>query len=556
MASIRDIAIEYGQQVEALLEQLGARGPARGAGELLDQVKHLINPEGLRRVRWFLRLRNKVVHGKPVEMPMPSWEQVDRAGRQAVGVLEGILARQRQAPRMDNLPANARQTDTEGLLRDGRIPARQTADRSRPADLPRPVYRIQERDGAYAIWVGPAGVWVVAEEREVLERARMDAEARLVARFPRLPVKVARRADRLEPRVRWGRAWLTPKEIAEAVRLLAHKEPVAASPSGEQLAGPPSGQTAHAAVDRVEQGAQPSGSTQESERLRRVALEDVPATFYVGPVGVLAVSEFTLIAETEAKRVLEDSKGAIPAIPVVRAPGLKAPQGRMEGVLALRDEAAIRDYLRGKRLLDDDEVEQVAGWLANRQAPVPVIRDKRGSYTLKGKEETEGITKAPSAYVVELVPPGPPPKPHILTAALRALSWRALFLPEMVAFAATGLSKPGTVDAASIVFVGVLVLRFIALFGSFSVWKFWTLLVVGALELLVVWPAVHVQARKLDVEKLLSAWYLMLILVPGLISFFRAIWLLLPQGVPLGGKQKPLPRRAAKETSSDRKRVR
>ena len=121
---------------------------------------------------------------------------------------------------------------------------------------------------------------------------------------------------------------------------------------------------------------------------------------------------------------------------------------------------------------------------------------------------------------------------------------------------ATGLSKPGTVDAASIVFVGVLVLRFIALFGSFSVWKFWTLLVLGALELLVVWPAVHAQARKLDVEKLLSAWYLMLILVPGLISFFRAIWLLLPQSVPLGGKQKPLPRRAAKETSSDRKRVR
>lgn len=42
MASIRDIAIEYGQQVERLLEQLGARGPAKGAGELLDQVKHLL----------------------------------------------------------------------------------------------------------------------------------------------------------------------------------------------------------------------------------------------------------------------------------------------------------------------------------------------------------------------------------------------------------------------------------------------------------------------------------------------------------------------------------
>lgn len=564
MASVRDIAIEYGQQVEALLERLGARGPVKGAGELLDQVKHLIDPEGLRKVRWFLRLRNKVVHGKPVEMPMPSWEQVDRAGRQAVGVLEGILARQRQAPRMDRLPGSAKQPVTGGPLRDERVPAGQMADRSRPADLPRPVYRIQERDGAYAIWVGPAGVWVVAEEREVLEQARMDVEVRLVTRFPRLPVKVARRADRLEPRVRWGRARLTPKEIAEAVRLLAHKEPVAASLSGEQLADrqgvrsakQPSGQTAHATVDRVEQRAQPSGSTQESDRMRRVALEDVPATFYVGPVGVLVVSEFTLTAETEAKRVLEDSKGAIPAIPVVRAPGLKAPQGRMEGMLALRDEEAIRDYLRGKRLLDDDEVDMVAGWLANRQAPVPVIRDKRGSYSLKGEEVTEGWVKAPSAFVVELVPPGPPPKRHLLTVALRALSWRALFLPEMVIFAAMGLSRPGSVDAALLVFVGALVLRFIALFGSFSVWKFWMLLVMGALELLVAWPAVHAQARKLDVEKLLSAWYLMLILVPGLISFFRAIWLLLPQSVPLRGKQKPLPRRAAKEASSDRKRVR
>jgi len=93
------------------------------------------------------------------------------------------------------------------------------------------------------------------------------------------------------------------------------------------------------------------------------------------------------------------------------------------------------------------------------------------------------------------------------------------------------------------------VLRFFALFGGFFVWKFLTLLVVGALELLVAWPVVHAQARKLDVEKLLSEWYLMVILVLGLISFFRAIWLLLqPQYVFA------LPR-VAKEASSDRERV-
>ena len=98
MGSIRDIAIEYGQQVEGLLEQLGARGPARGAGELLDQVKEQLDEHALRTIRRFLRLRNKVVHNKPVEMPMPSREEVERAGRAAVAVLEEVVAaRARQA---------------------------------------------------------------------------------------------------------------------------------------------------------------------------------------------------------------------------------------------------------------------------------------------------------------------------------------------------------------------------------------------------------------------------------------------------------------------------
>jgi len=539
MQSVNDIAVGYGRQVEALLERLGARGPVKGAGELLDQVKHLIDPEGLRKVRWFLKLRNRVVHGKPVEMPMPSREEVERAGRAAVAVLEGVLAaRARQANATFRPPQeNERQASGKGF-----------------EEPPGPVYRIQERDGAYEIWVGPGGVWVVAQTREALEQARLDAEVRLVPRFPRLAVRGALRMRRetLEARVRCGRRRLSPEETLEAVRMLSRREPV--QRGDDPLSGRDS-RPVHPGDDPLSGGASPGAKGQE-HRMRRVTLERVPATFYVGPAGVLVVAEFPLIAETEARRVWEGSGRAISALPVVLNPELREPQGRVDGVLALRDEGAIKDYLRGKRLLDNDEVDLVAGWLQNRTCPAPSIRPKGGRYRLREEEVTEGRTKAPPAFVVELVPPGPPPKPHLLTAALRALSWRALFLPEMIVFAATGLSKPGTVDAASIVFVGVLVLRFIALFGSFSVWKFWTLLVLGALELLVVWPAVHAQARKLDVEKLLSAWYLMLILVPGLISFFRAIWLLLPQSVPLGGKQKPLPRRAAKETSSDRKRVR
>lgn len=195
MASIRDIAVEYGQRVEGLLERLGAGGPVKGAGELLDQVKDLMDPEGLRRVRLFLKLRNKVVHNKPPEMPMPSRKEVVRAGREAVEVLEGTL--RRLSP-----------------------------------ETPGPVYRLRDQDGAYEIWVGPAGVWVVAGEREpyTATQVRLDTEVRLVTRFPRLPVKVARRADGLEARVRWGRARLSPEEVLEVVRLLSRRDDPHAAP--------------------------------------------------------------------------------------------------------------------------------------------------------------------------------------------------------------------------------------------------------------------------------------------------------------------------------------
>lgn len=506
MQSVRDIAVEYGQQVEGLLERLGARGPVRGAGELLDQVKHLLDLRGQRTVRRFLKLRNKVIHGKPVEMPMPSREEVERAGRAAVAVLEGALVARACAG-----------TTFRPVQEDG--PSGKGFE-----EPPGPVYRIRERDGAYEVWVGPGGVWVVAEEREVLERQKLEVEVRLAARFPRLSVRSVllgkgrfqrRREAYLEARLRYGRRRLSLEEILEVVGLLSRPAQARA------------------------QTRAPAASAPKGFRMRRVVLDKIPATFYVGPVGVLVVAEHCLIAETEAKRVWEDSGGAISALPVVLAPRLKEPQGRVGGVLALRDEGAIRDYLRGERLLDDDEVDPVAGWLQNRQAPVPSIRNKKGRYHLKGEEVTEGRTKAPPAFVVELVPPGAPPRRNplvVLGVSLwRTVGWRLAFLPELAMFvllalesgvgAAGGRREASLAESLLLWFlVGGLLLRFWALFGNDDLlgWKRRVLLTVGVLELAFVWTAVPDLGR--HPEKLLSMWYWMVVL-PGLLSLFRGIWL-------------------------------
>jgi len=133
----------------------------------------------------------------------------------------------------------------------------------------------------------------------------------------------------------------------------------------------------------------------ETPGVRRVEPVDLLSTYYVGPAGVLVVAEFPLIARREAQRVWEGSGGAIPAVPAVLDPRLKEPQGRVDGVLALRDEGAIRDYLRGGHGLDEDEVDQVAGWLKNRRLPVPTLRDKRDRYRLRGDAVKEGRTNAP-----------------------------------------------------------------------------------------------------------------------------------------------------------------
>lgn len=112
-----------------------------------------------------------------------------------------------------------------------------------------------------------------AETREALERARMDVEVRLVTRFPRLAVRAVRRVRGLEARVRYGRRRLSPEETLEAVRLLSRREP-------PREAQPPS---------CAAPGTQGGGG---GLRMSTVRLEGIPAAFWVGPAGVLAVAEF------------------------------------------------------------------------------------------------------------------------------------------------------------------------------------------------------------------------------------------------------------------------
>ena len=366
-------------------------------------------------------------------------------------------------------------------------------------ETPGPVYRLVPRGEDYALWVGPAGVWVAATEAREREEVRRRVEERLRPRFPRLRVRAVRDGQALERKARCGRA-MSAGQVKEVVRLLIEPDPAPTRPSRPATARP-------------------------EHHVRRVVLDDTPAIFYVGPAGVLVAAEFPLIADTEARRVWEDSGRAISALPVVLNPNLKEPQGRVDGVLALRDEAAIKAYLRGKRLLDDDEVKEVAGWLRNRTSPVPSIRPKGGRYRLKGGEVIGGREKAPPAFVVELVPPGALPRPHFGQVAWRALGWRLVFLLEVVMFAGAGFSQPGGVDAAYMAFMGALVLRFMALFGGFSLWKFWTLLVVGGLELFLAWEMAKGQKQAFDA-------FPVLILATGLVSFLRGIWLLWSSSKP------------------------
>jgi hypothetical protein len=270
--------------------------------------------------------------------------------------------------------------------------------------------------------------------------------------------------------------------------------------------------------------------------MREVRISDIPATFYVGPVGVLVVAEHPRLAELEARRVREDSGGAIAALPVVLAPGLQEPQGRIDGVLALRDDGAIREYLRGRRALDNDEVDQVAGWLRNRRAPVPAIRPKEGRHRLKGKEVIEGSGRLPpfgpsaspvTGLRVELIPPGPPPRPGLARLAWRAVGWvgwRVAFLPELALLVTGATSEPRSVWAW--VLLAVLGLRFFALYGPPQGWKRRVLVGVGALEVLfgiaVIATNAFLSTRPtLKFDEVL--WMVVIfLLVPGIISLLRA----------------------------------
>lgn len=267
--------------------------------------------------------------------------------------------------------------------------------------------------------------------------------------------------------------------------------------------------------------------------MRRITLGEGSVNFYVGPAGVLVVAEFPLLAEAQARRLWEDSGRTIPALPVVLKPDLKDPQGRVDGMLALRDEGAIMDYLRGNRLLDNDEVDLVAAWLRNRNLPVPPIRPKEGRYRLRGEEVTERRTKVSPAFVAKLVPPGAPPKPHLAQLAWRALGWRVVFLPELAMFLLLALDKRGVESLLPWSLVAALLLRFRASFGGNPLgWKRLTLLTVGGVELAAVLVVISSAAAHPGMPA--SMWYwLATILVPGLISFLRGAWLF------LGAPRKP-----------------
>lgn len=287
----------------------------------------------------------------------------------------------------------------------------------------------------------------------------------------------------------------------------------------------------------------------EGHRMRRITLGEGSVNFYVGPAGVLVVAEFPLLAEAQARRLWEDSGRTIPALPVVLKPELKEPQGRVDGMLALRDEGAIMDYLRGNRLLDNDEVDLVAAWLRNRNLPVPPIRPKEGRYRLRGEEVTERRTKVSPAFVAKLAPPGALPRPHLgqvvwralgqwvqavwgalgwpVKAIWRALGWRVVFLPELAMFLLLALDKRGVESLLPWSLVAALLLRFRASFGGNPLgWKRLTLLTVGGVELAAVLVVISSAAAHPGMPA--SMWYwLATILVPGLISFLRGAWLFL-----------------------------
>ncbi len=309
-----------------MLERLGATRPARGAGELLVQVEHRLSPEAVRAVQSFLRLRNRVIHNRPAWMSMPTPEQIEQAGR-----ARWVRSSMRRVA---------------GIFR----PAYRRMAATAP-EAPGPVYRLVPRGEDYEFWVGPAGVWVVAAEarkrREVRPRA---GRARLRPCFSRLRVRAVRDGQALERKACYGKAVASADEGERgAVRLLIKPDPAPTRPPQPATARP-------------------------EHHVRRVVLDDTPATFYVwGQRGVLVAAEFPLSLIPRPSGSGKTQGGRSPPLPAVLNPNLKEPQGRVGSVLALRDEGAIKEYLAGKALCwTTDEVKEVAGWLRNRTPGAPI----------------------------------------------------------------------------------------------------------------------------------------------------------------------------------------
>jgi hypothetical protein len=91
----------------------------------------------------------------------------------------------------------------------------------------------------------------------------------------------------------------------------------------------------------------------------------------VGPAGIVVASELPEVAEIEAGKVWEQSGGKLSAIPAVLG---DRPASDLQ---TFKDEAAIKNYLYARQILNDQEIQMVAGWLRNRIAPVPVIGERK-----------------------------------------------------------------------------------------------------------------------------------------------------------------------------------
>jgi hypothetical protein len=147
--------------------------------------------------------------------------------------------------------------------------------------------------------------------------------------------------------------------------------------------------------DPVKPRPERSVSSRRTAEVRRVRLENIPATFYVGPAGVLVASEFYLVADTEARKVWEKSGGRLPVLPaVIRKEGAGS-------VRVFKDEEELKAYLRGGEKLDSQEVRAVAGWLTNQSLPLPEIQEKEGRYHLHADEVIGAKEEIPQGPVVQ-----------------------------------------------------------------------------------------------------------------------------------------------------------